>query len=108
MGKEILLTPLLKLLHELSPLEDSLQNLLIDSFNIEIVQKGKILLSEGEIWRNLWFLAKDLLRSYHSIDDKEITSRIMFTNHIVISAGSFYFLILQTPQLVFSTNCTNA
>ena len=49
---------------------------------------------EKEICNDLWFLAEGLLRSYHYIGEKEITSRIMFTNHIVISAGSFF---TQTP-----------
>lgn len=94
MNKALLLTPLFKLLQEIEPIDKSLQNLLLESFAVEKIKKGKILLQEGEVCKDLWFLADGLLRSFHNIGDKQVTSRIMFTNHIVISAGSFF---KQTP-----------
>ena len=90
----VLLEPLLQSLNKIKPISFELENMLIKSFEPGNIQKGKILLYEGDVCKNLWFLAEGLLRSYHNIGTKEITSRIMFTNHIVIAPGSFF---KQTP-----------
>ena len=87
---EELLSPLLKMLNDIRSLSPLLQNELLIKFRQVKIEKGQPLLQEGEICKKLWFLADGLLRSYHNIGDKEITSRIMFTGHIVISAGSFF------------------
>lgn len=92
--KAALLSPLLQLLNQIQPIETELENDLINSFEPKQVKKGEMILREGEVCKNLWFLADGLLRSYHIIGRKEITSRIMFTNHIVIAPGSFF---RQTP-----------
>lgn len=92
--KSELLSPLLQTLNAIKPLNPDLETALINSFEPEIITKGKIMLHEGEVCKNLWFLANGLLRSFHNIGEKETTSRIMFTNHIVISPGSFF---KQTP-----------
>ena len=92
--KAALLSPLLQLLNKIQPIETELENHLISSFEPKLVKKGEVLLREGEVCKNLWFLANGLLRSYHIIGRKETTSRIMFTNHIVIAPGSFF---TQTP-----------
>lgn len=94
MNKALLLSPLFKLLLEIKPIDTSLQNLLLESFALEKIKKGKTLLQEGDVCKDLWFLADGLLRSFHNIGEKQVTSRIMFTNHVVISAGSFF---KQTP-----------
>ena len=91
---ETIITPLVKMLNELKPISADLHQLLIKSFKTAHVKKGTLLLYEGNICSNIWFLSSGLLRSYHNIGEKEITSRIMFTEHIVISAGSFF---TQTP-----------
>ena len=91
---ETTIAPLIDLLNGLKPVSADLHQLLIKSFKTIHVKKGAILLHEGNICRNIWFLSSGLLRSYHNIGQKEITSRIMFTEHIVISAGSFF---TQTP-----------
>ncbi len=90
----LILQPLFEYLRQINPVSDELQEALIKNFKTVEVKKGSMLLHEGAICKNLWFLADGLLRSYHNIGDKEITSRIMFSGHIVISAGSFF---TQTP-----------
>ena len=85
----VLLAPLFEILNDIQPLSEKLKLLFIKHFKIEEVKKGKVLLYEKDICKSLWFLCEGLLRSYHNIGDKEITSRIMYTGHIVISAGSF-------------------
>ena len=93
-NKTSLLSTLVKLLREIKPLGKELHDLLLNSFHEQQIKKGTILLHEGDVCKKLWFLADGLLRSYHNIGNKEITSRIMFRNHIVISPGSFF---TQTP-----------
>jgi CRP/FNR family transcriptional regulator, anaerobic regulatory protein len=93
-NKSVLLSPLLQLLSDIQPLSKQLHDTLLDNFQEQAITKGTILLHEGNVSNKLWFLAEGLLRSYHTIGNKEITSRIMFRNHIVISPGSFF---TQTP-----------
>ena len=58
--KAVLLSPLLQLLHQISPLGAELENALIDGFKPEQIKKGQVLLREGEVCKNIWFLAKGL------------------------------------------------
>jgi CRP/FNR family transcriptional regulator, anaerobic regulatory protein len=92
--KRDMLAPLIQMISEIKPIPKALEEALIDGFEINKKEKNEILLKEGNICKNLWFLVDGLLRSYHNIGDKEVTSRIMFTNHIVIAPGSFF---TQTP-----------
>lgn len=87
------------MLNGLKPISPALRQLLIKSFKAEHAGKGSMLLYEGNVCRNIWFLSSGLLRSYHNIGDKEITSRIMFTDHIVISAGSFFTQMPATESI---------
>ena len=91
-----LLNALIQKLNGIQPISKELELELTERFKIEETKKGKILLYERNICKTLWFLCDGLLRSYHNIGDKEITSRIMYTGHIVISPGSFF---TQTPAI---------
>ena len=93
-GQTTIPDSLLTILEKIGPVSHELKFALGDKFEEQKLFKGKMLLREGEVCKSLWFLTNGLLRSYHEIGDKESTSRIMFTNHIVISAGSFF---TQTP-----------
>ncbi len=104
--KSLLLMPLLQMLNKIRPLSQELEKILIESFEPSEIKKGKILLYEGDVCKNLWFLANGLLRSYHNIGSKEITSRIMFTNHIVIAPGSFFKQMPATESIEALTYCT--
>jgi CRP-like cAMP-binding protein len=93
-NKDILLKPLFQMLGAIKPISADLRLALLSAFKIANFKRGDIILKECEVCRNLWFLVDGILRSYHTIDEKEVTSRLMFKNHIVISAGSFF---KQTP-----------
>ena len=95
-NNDSLLDSLIRKLNGIQQMSKELELQLTERFKIEEVKKGKILLHEGDICKTLWFLCDGLLRSYHNIGDKEITSRIMYTGHIVISPGSFF---TQTPAI---------
>jgi CRP/FNR family transcriptional regulator, anaerobic regulatory protein len=101
-----LLSTLIKLLNEIKPIGNEIQAMLENSFKVGRVKKGKIILKETEVCENLWFLANGLLRSYHKIGNKEVTSRIMFTNHIVIAAGSFFKQTPATESIEALSDCT--
>ena len=106
--KNILLSPLLAMLNKLQPLSKNLEDTFTNKFEIEEIKKATMLLHEKNVCRNLWFLADGLLRSYHNIGDKEITSRIMFTGHIVISPGSFFTQTPATESIEALSDCVVA
>ena len=103
-----LLSALIHLLNGIQPISKELEFALAEHFKIEEVKKGKILLHEKNVCENLWFLCDGLLRSYHTIGDKEITSRIMYTGHIVISPGSFFTQTPATESIETLADCTLA
>ena len=107
-NNQTLLGSLIQLLNGIQPISKALESALVESFKTEEVKKGKILLHEKDICKNLWFLCDGLLRSYHNIGDKEITSRIMYTGHIVISPGSFFTQTPATESIETLADCTLA
>ena len=107
-NKDVLLAPLLNMLNNLKTMSKTLEEVFTDNFKIEEVKKESILLYEKNVCKNLWFLADGLLRSYHNIGDKEITSRIMFTGHIVISPGSFFTQTPATESIEALSDCVVA
>jgi len=104
----VLLAPLIKILNDIQPLSEKLKLSFNKQFKIEEVKKGKVLLHEKDICKNLWFLCHGLLRSYHNIGNKEITSRIMYTGHIVISPGSFFTQTPATESIEALADCVVA
>lgn len=106
--KETILLPLFELLKGIAPIHSELTMKLLDSFHLQKYEKGTVLLHEGSVCVNLWFLAKGVLRSYHNIGEKEVTSRIMFTNHIVIAPGSFFTQTPSTESIEAVSDCTVA
>ncbi len=103
-----LLGTLIQLLNDIQPISKKLELSLIERFKIEDVKKGKVLLHEKDICKNLWFLCDGLLRSYHNIGDKDVTSRIMYTGHIVISPGSFFTQTPATESIETLADCVVA
>ena len=103
-----LLASLLQSLNSIQSIGKELELVLLESFKVEEVKKGKILLHEKDICKNLWFLCDGLLRSYHNIGQKEITSRIMYTGHIVISPGSFFTQTPATESIEALADCVVA
>ena len=108
MENQSLLSPLLRQLADIKLLSSALEAALEEDFRQQEIKKGSMLLHEGDVCKNLWFLADGLLRSYHNIGNKEITSRIMFTGHIVISPGSFFTQTPATESIEALADCTLA
>ncbi len=103
-----LLAALIQILNNIQPINNELERSLIEEFKVEEIGKGKVILHEKDICKNLWFLCDGLLRSYHNIGDKEITSRIMYTGHIVISPGSFFTQTPATESIETLADCAVA
>lgn len=95
LNKANILEPLMQLLRSIAPIDETLERKLIDCFKLESIDKHNLLLKENSICNKLWFLADGVLKAYHTVNGKEVISRIMFTNHIVIAPGSFF---MQTPS----------
>ena len=106
--KEITLAPLIKYLHSLRPLSAEIENMVYESLYLQTARKGELLLHEGDINEHLWFLAEGVLRAYHTIDEREITSRIMFMGHIVICPGSFFTQTPTTESIECLEDCSLA
>jgi CRP/FNR family transcriptional regulator, anaerobic regulatory protein len=90
LDKELLLAPLLQMLHGFKPMRKELEDALIKSFSPELIAKDSLILREGDVCKNLCLLADGILRMFHNIADKEITSRIMLKGHMAMSPGSFF------------------
>jgi CRP/FNR family transcriptional regulator, anaerobic regulatory protein len=90
LDKEFLLAPLLQMLHGFKPMRIELEEELIKSFSPELIAKDSLILREGDVCKNLCVLADGILRMFHNIADKEITSRIMLKGHMAMSPGSFF------------------
>jgi CRP-like cAMP-binding protein len=62
---------------------------LADKINIRKVVKGDILISEGKICNQLFFIKKGFLRGFHYHNGREITSWFGFENDFASSTYSF-------------------
>ncbi len=106
--KQSLLQPLFKTLHNIEKLGTELEQDIENVFVIEEYPKNYILLHEGHVCKHVYFLIDAVVRSYHIIGQKEVTSRLMFSNHIVISAGSFFTQTAAVETIETLSNCVIA
>jgi CRP-like cAMP-binding protein len=70
-------------------LGDEAREALHECFEQLILSKNELLLTEGQVCRQLYFLEKGALRSYHNLDGKEVTHWFGFENSFVTSFHSF-------------------
>ena len=103
-----IIAPLLATINTVKPIGTLLEEALLKSFNVKHERKGKLLLQEGDIDNKLWYLSKGVLRSFHEINERDVTSRIMYTGHIVISPGSFFTQTAATESIEALSDCTLA
>ena len=102
------LLPLLTMLNSMQQMDNALQLTLHNSFEIVEVPKKTIILQEGKICTNVWYVVKGLLRTYCQIVDKEITTRLMHTNYLALAPGSYFTQTASTETIQTITNCTLA
>ncbi|MEM9723777.1 MAG: Crp/Fnr family transcriptional regulator [Bacteroidota bacterium] len=61
-----------------------------DSFVQKNWKKGALLLSQGDVCKNLYFLSEGICRSFSTKDEEEITTWFSFTNDFITSFTSFF------------------
>ncbi|MFA5045195.1 MAG: Crp/Fnr family transcriptional regulator [Paludibacter sp.] len=81
---------LLLILGQLMPLSEELREDLSSKVFVSKVKKGEILISEGKICHQLFFIKKGFLRGFHYQNGKEITSWFGFENDFATSTHSFF------------------
>lgn len=60
-----------------------------NAFTLKTAKKGELLLIQGQVCRNIYFVAKGCLRLYYIADDVEITVWFSFENNSAIELSSF-------------------
>jgi CRP/FNR family transcriptional regulator, anaerobic regulatory protein len=79
----------LKFLNQLMPLNSALKQELVHRMYQKDAKKGELLIAEGKICTQLYFICKGYLRGFHYQKGKEITTWFGFENDIATSAYSF-------------------
>ncbi len=81
---------LLKIIGQIYPVSDLLQNDLIQYVKVEAIPRKTYLLKDGDIFQRMYFIEKGLARAYYFDDGKENTSWFMKEGDFIISVNSFY------------------
>ncbi len=81
---------MLKLFESIIPVSDDLKNTLAEKLITEIVPKRAILLREGQVCNNIYFIEKGFIRSFYLKEGKEITSWLMKEGDVITSVSSFF------------------
>ncbi|HET7733492.1 MAG TPA: Crp/Fnr family transcriptional regulator [Paludibacter sp.] len=77
------------ILGQLMPLSTELRGNLSEKVLVRKAKKGEILISEGKICNQLFFIKKGFLRGFHYQNGKEITAWFGFENDFATSIYSF-------------------
>ena len=70
------------------------------------LSKKEFLLTEGNICRNIYFVADGFLRAFYLKDEKEITSWFMGKGEVIISVHSFFTQSLSAENIEVLDDCT--
>lgn len=104
-----MLTNLFSLFDSIFPMPAALKERLIQEFTVNDIEENSILLKEGNINKDAFVLLNGVAKSYY-IDNngKEVCTRIMTENHIIISATSFFEQKPSYENIVTLVPCTIA
>ncbi|MFM7428342.1 MAG: Crp/Fnr family transcriptional regulator [Flammeovirgaceae bacterium] len=91
---------LLKIISQIHPVSEALQNDLIQTLNIESIPKKTYLLKEGEIFQKMYFIEKGMARAFYFDDGKEHTSWFMKEGDFIIAVNSFYKQVPSQENIV--------
>src|ERR1700742_969431 len=81
-------------LQEIYPLPDALVKQLFAIMKIRRLEWKEILLREGDICKNIYFIRKGLIRCYYLVQDKEVNAWFLKEGDTIVAVDSFYD---QTP-----------
>lgn len=82
---------LIALFNAIAPLSAPLEEYLRSLLRPRYVSRKEILMREGEIAKQIYFIEKGLVRSYYWIEDEEVCSWFMKEGDIFVSVQSFFF-----------------
>ena len=85
-----MLNNLFQTIQKITPLGDGLTSYLKDHLKPIQLFKKEFLLTEGNVCRNIYFVADGFLHAYYVKDEKEITSWFMGKGEVTISVHSFF------------------
>jgi CRP-like cAMP-binding protein len=76
-------------INEISAMSPASLQLLRDNSQVQELSKGEFLLKEGQVCRNIYFIEKGQLRTYHIKNGREININFSFENNFVTNLKSF-------------------
>ena len=82
---------LLFYLNSIHPLSPKLNNHLTSVLRSKKIQKKDLLLREGQVCKTICFIAEGAVKSYYSINEKEVCSWFMMEGDVIISVESFIY-----------------
>ena len=74
---------------KIMPLTEDEANAIADSIVVKNFKKGTVLLTEGQISTECYFVLEGLVRQYYLVDGEEVTNNFFSENQWVISIDSF-------------------
>jgi CRP-like cAMP-binding protein len=96
----------ISLIEQVAPLSSGLREKLEKVLVIRNLERGAILLHEGEICNTAYFLVKGTARLYYKIKDKEITNRFLVGGMVAISYYSYFAQKPSFENLHLLEDCT--
>ena len=85
---------LLKLLNSIYPLSEALKTEVEKRLYAKDLKKKEILLKEGQICNNIYFVEYGMIKAYYKRNEKEVTSWFMKENDIIIMKSIIIFIAI--------------
>ena len=97
---------IIEYLHSIRPLSPELEDHLSKILRFERYKKKEILLREGQVSRNIYFIWKGLVRCYYMMEDgQEVSARFMLEGHTVAPIISFFLQVESYESLIALEDC---
>jgi CRP-like cAMP-binding protein len=81
---------LFAIVNSIYPLSKELETYLELNLKRRVLKKKDVLLRQGQVCRNIYFVESGLLRCYYMKDEQDVSSWFMRENNFLISVESFY------------------
>ena len=78
------------MLQSIHTLSQSLIDALNERLQVRNFKKREIVLEEGQVCNNIYFIESGFFKSFHLKDGKEVTQWFMKSGDVIISVSSFY------------------
>lgn len=96
---------LLTFLNSIYPLEKGSIDFLNKNLKWIEIPKKDFILKSGHICRNIYFIKTGLLRSFHVMDDREISSAFMKEGELILSVESFFNQSISNESIQALEDC---